>query len=263
MSEAKMNFFTSIYKSVSDFHSYKQFVRNSVGKAITYLLLFSLLLGLISLIRPVYDFNQGISLLVDNFEENIPEFSFENGLLEVSGEMPIIMGDYNSVVIIDTTGNTGDAILDDYRHGILLLNDRMVQKEASGKTVTDYSPFQGLSVTKEDVRGWIPLLKWVSVLIIIFGLIGFIIGKFVSALIMSLIGLIINAITKAGLTYGNIFKLSAYSLTLPIFLKVLLGFIPVTLGWFWLIYYGLSAFYMWYAMTLIRKDEVQIAENEV
>ncbi|MCX7920632.1 MAG: DUF1189 domain-containing protein [Clostridia bacterium] len=254
MEEVNTNFFTKAVKSISDFGYYKNLIKQSVGKSISYLLLLCLILGTISMIRPVLEFNRGISTFISAFEKNIPEFVLENGELNVSGPMPVTTEEDGAIFIIDTSGRTGVEALNNYDNGMLVLKDKMIQKNLGNIQTTEFSSLAGLKLTKSDIGQWLPFLKFISVFIVLFGLIVFIIGKLLSALLISIIGLLLNAIVSAGLTFKDIFKMAVYSLTLPIILKVILSAAAINVPFFWLVYYLIAVFYVGYAMTLIKKE---------
>lgn len=96
---------------------------------------------------------------------------------------------------------------------------------------------------KNSMKMLIPLLRWIIVLIIIFGVPLFIIGRFISALLISLIGLIMNSISHAGLQYRDIYRISLYSMTLPLVLCTALEFVPGLGSAGFFIFYLVSGLY--------------------
>jgi hypothetical protein len=254
MDEPKMGFFPKIYYSIAGFGSYRYFIKQRPGKAVVYLLLLTLILGIVSLVPIVSDYNNVINGFINSFDTKVPEFTLKNGELNVEGKMPIIINDGGSTTIIDTSGKTDESILDNYDNVILITRDKMIQKTFANQRVTSFSALQGFTMNKENVKRLLPLLKWGTVLIIIFGTIFFICGKFISALLISLIGLIINSSKKAKLTYKAVFQISAYSLTLPLFVGTLLNLIPFNVPYLWLIFYLLSSVYVWGAINSIKRD---------
>jgi hypothetical protein len=170
--------------------------------------------------------------------------------------MPIVTGDINNVIIVDTTGGTDENALDKYKSGILILKSKIIQKENSlQKREYNLKEFGTLTLTKSDVQGWIPLLKIINLFIVLFGYIGFFTGKLLSALVLALIGLIISGSMKLHKDFGDLYKISIYSLTLPIIIKVLLSVINYTIPYFFIIYYGVAIFYIWKSLSIIKKNE--------
>jgi len=262
MDKVKLGFFQKVYYSIAGFNYYKYFIKQSKWKAIVYLLLLALILGIISMIPFVYYFNNITNEMATGFSKSVPDFTFENGKLDVRGQMPIIISNSGTTIIIDTSVNTDESILDNYDNALLITSDRMIQKSYANKQVTDFGLIQGFKIDKKGIETMMPqlslLLKIVAAVIIIFGSIFFICFKFISALIISVIGLIINSVTKANLKYVDIFKLSVYSMTLPLLLGTLLNlftfnvpFLPTIL---WMVFYLIASVYLWGAINIIKKE---------
>jgi hypothetical protein len=254
MNDPGMGFFPKIFHSMAGFGRYKYFIKQRPGKAVVYLLLLTLILGAVSLIPALLDFNKTISEFIVGFDNSVPNFTFENGKLTVEGKMPIIIGEGSSTLIIDTSGQTDESLLDEYDTAVLITSDRMIQKTYANKQVTNFSLMQGVRFNRESVKRVLPILKSLSVLILIFGAIFFICAKFISALFVSLIGLIINAVTGTGLPYRDVFKISAYSLTLPLFIGTLINLAGVNVPFLSLIFYLIAIVYVWGALNAIKKD---------
>ena len=255
MNDPGMGFFQKIFHSVAGFGKYRYFIRQRPGKAVVYLLLLSLILGAVSLIPVVIDFNKTVSEFIVGFDKSVPNFTFENGKLSVEGDMPIIFGEGSSTLIIDTSSQADESLLNDYDTAVLITSDRMIQKTYANKQVTNFSLMQGLRLNRDDVKRTLPILKLFSVLYMIIGVIVFICAKFISALIASLIGLMINAITGTKLPYRDLFKISVYSLTLPLFIGTLINLTGVHIPFLNLIFYLIAIAYLWGAINMINKDQ--------
>lgn len=254
MNDSGMGFFKKIYHSAAGFGKYRYFISQRPGKAVVYLLLLSLILGVFSLIPVAFDFNKTLNEFIVGFDQSVPEFTFENGKLSVEGEMPIIIGEGSSTLIIDTSTQDDESILNNYDTAVLITSDRMIQKTYANKQVTNFSLMQGVKFDRESVKRVLPVLKTLTVFIIIFGVIFFICAKFISAMIVSLAGLIINAATGTGLPYGDVFKISVYSLTLPMFIGTLINLTGAAVPYLNLIFYLIAIVYVWGAFSAIKND---------
>lgn len=249
-----MNLLSKLYHSTAGFQAYRHFIRESTGKAVLYLLLLTLVLGVIWIIGPVNDFNHGISEMIQSFDREVPNFTFQNGELNVEGEMPIIIEDSTSVLIIDTSGRTDETILNNYDQAVLITRHKMIQKDYIRNQVVDFSALQGLRMDKSDVKRFLPFLRWIAALIAFFGVLFFVATKFLSALVLSLFGLIINSARNTRLPYRDVFKISVYAMTLPLILGTLLDLLPIWIPYLALIFYVISGVYIWGAINMIRKD---------
>lgn len=254
MENTSMNFFEKIFNSVTNFKAYTYLAKEKVGKAILYLLFLSLILGAIAVIRPVYEFNKGVGDLITSIKEECPDFKLEDGKLSVDGKMPIKFKSDKDTVIIDTTGNTAEASIDGYENAILVTADSITIKDHSSYRVTKFKDLQGFTMTKNDIVKWSSLLKLLTILVCIFRYIYFVVAKGLSALLISLIALIINSIFKTKLKYGSLFSISIYTLTLPILLKAIIETVGVSIPYFWLIYHGFAVLYLILAMNEIKNE---------
>lgn len=254
MNETKNGFFSRLFYSITSFDKYRSFLRQSNGKAVVYLLLLSLVVAIATFVPAGIEFNRIIDDVIVNLDSTIPDFSLSGGKLEVKGEMPIVIDDGTYPVVIDTTPGAEDRILDEYDIVMLITSDRIIQKNFVDKTVTELSAFQGMVITRDNISRSLPIMKPIGILVFIFIAIFFIGGKFISALIISLIGLIINSIRHTNLSFRSIFKISIYSMTLPLIVCTILGLLPVHIPMIWLLFYVLASVYVIGAINSIKKE---------
>lgn len=254
MNGSKLGFFAKVYYSIAGFSKYRYFLRQSTGKAVIYLLLISMVLALITIIPDSLLYNKAMDELATNFNSLIPDFRLADGKLEVSGEMPIIIDGDGANIIIDTSPGAEERILNQYDIVILITSDKIIQKNFVNKTVRNLSSFQGLVLTRDSIKQVLPIMKPIGVIIFIMAGIFFVCGKFISALIVSLIGLIINSIKNTRLSYRSIFKLSVYSLTMPLLLCTILSLLPVRIPFLALLFYVAAVVYMLGAINSIKKE---------
>lgn len=254
MDEPRMGFFSRIYYSIAGFSKYRYFLRQGTGKAVVYLLLITLVLGVITFIPAVNEYNKIMDELIANFDSKIPDFEFANGKLEVSGKMPIIIDDGGVTIVIDTSPDAEEAILEQYDTVMLITSDKIIQKNYVDKTVTNLSTLQGVVLSRESIKQVLPIMKPIGIFVFIFGGIFFICGKFISAFIVSLAGIIISSIRKTNLSYRSIFKISVYSLTLPLLLCTVLSLLPVHIPYLWLIFYIIAAVYVYGVINTIKRE---------
>lgn len=262
MNEIKLNFFQKIRYSITDIKAYRTFTKETLGKAFLYLVFFSLIFGAISSIRPIIDFNTGISSFKDSVIKNSPDFTFQDGVLSIKGNMPIVEKSDSTIVIFDTSGKTAESAIQDYSDAILVTADKIIVKQPGRTQTIELSSMEGLSFTKADVEKWLPLLKFLSILRIILGISYFFVIKIIGVLILSLIALIVNGINGTKLSYKKLLGLSIYSMTLAMLVGVLLdlmqfGFSRNEFVHFLisiLIFFGISSVYIFMALNE-EKDE--------
>lgn len=251
MNDSKLNLYKRFINSVSGFNGYKHLLNETPAKAVVFVLLLTLILGTAFMIQPAYEFNKGVSVIVRDFDDKVPNFEFKNGELQIEGKMPVILKGEGTTVIIDTSDSPNESILDNYDNALLILKNKMIQKNYANTQATSFSSLMGFSMDKNSVKMLIPLLRWIIALIMIFGVPFFIIGKFLSALFISLIGLMVNSMTKARLQYRDIYRISLYSMTLPLVLCTLLDVMNVMPPIAFFTFYMISCVYTWGAVKSI------------
>lgn len=251
----KIRFFRKIVKSISDFNFSKYFVKEKLSKSIIYLLLLSLIIGALISIQQVYSFSMFINEIIESVSTDIPDFTFENGELNIDMDMPYIdiSGDY--IVVIDTTGETEPSILDDYPEGIFIGKDFFIKKDNYVRTnYYSFTDIKEFNFDKDKLLKLTPYLRWINIIIVIAILIFLPLSKMISCFFASLIGLIINEITKAKLKFGQIYQTAIYSITLPSIIKLVLSIFNQSIPWYF--YYAIVWLYMYMFMKSSVIDNV-------
>lgn len=252
MDNTRLNFFKRIYYSAAGFDNYRHFISQRIGKSVIYLLLLSLILGLIGLIQPFIMFNKLMDEVIVDIDKSLPDFTLENGKLHVEGKMPIII-EGATTIIIDTSGNTDESILSKYDSVILITQDKMIQKNFASTQDTNFSVFAGVKMNKENIKKMLPIMKGLSIFIFIIMPFFVIAGRFISAFAVSIIGIIVNSSKNLNLPYRDIFAISAHSLTVPLLIGIILDLVGIPMLYSTVIFYLISGIYIWGALNSIKK----------
>jgi len=241
-----MNFFSQVRDSFLNFDAYKEFARQKGGKTFKYFVLLFTLVFLIGGLRFVNTYNTGVSELAAAVKEQVPEFRLENGELTVEGQQPIILGgENNSVLVIDTTGQTESSILDQYLEGVYIDRNSITVKQDYNNRVVNFSAFREVVLDKDKLVSKLPLLKWLLVIIAFFSY-GFKMGwVLITTVILALLGLIINSSMKGGLEFGNLWTISVYAFTLPWLLEMVKELVYPGLPLFWAAKWGLAIYILY------------------
>lgn len=253
-----MNLSAQFYNSITRLEAYKYFLRQSLGKAFLYLFLISIPLAAISGFRTLYDFNVGINDAASYVRTDFPNFVLKNGELEVNAEMPyVVEKNEKEIIIIDTRDKVDETILNDYDSGIFISKYGLDYKKSAFETrKIDFASLKGVTFTKDNILKWLPYLKWLTLLIIFFGFFFYIIGKLISALFVSICGIVIAKVLKHKIRFGNLYKLSIYCLTSSILINTLINLTGITIPFFSLIYYGIALVYLWKAIKILKNQEL-------
>lgn len=267
MNNTKIGFFTKLTRTIFDFNIYPHVIGESTGRAVAFLLLFSLLLGIIgSLITSArYLLSGGLTVITDL----MPDFEYDSGILTVEDmEEPFIYEmDSNKIFVIDMNDEVDADILEYYSEGIMLKQDRVIAVQYGNIQEVSYTEFLDsyniYHFSKEDLSKILPVIDIGIVVIMIgFGVIGSVIGKMISSLFVSVLGLIVNAVSEAKLTYSDIYKTGVYALILPSLIKLILSSAGRNVGFirmiFFVVYYGIVIFYLVKAVTTIKRNKQEM-----
>lgn len=247
-----------------NFNSYAYFIRQTTGKATLYLFLVSLFFGIVIAIRPVIYINTEVPSMLNKVATEIPDFTLQDGILEVQGEMPMKLGSESYPIIIDTTGKSDESVLDEYASGIFISNTEMTQKTPEMLYVTPFKDIKHFIITKATLISALPMLRMLGTVLAFLIPLFFVFVRFLSAVILTMAGLIAANIKGLRLRFGDVFKLSSYALTLPILLTVLLMMTGLQLKYFNLIYLAIGFLYIWNGLGVIHEEinRQQGAQNE-
>jgi hypothetical protein len=248
-----MNFPQKTVASIFRPQAYLQFYREPLSKAIIYLALLTLVLSGISSIRNVYLYSQGLNEIIAEFAYSVPDFELDNGRLRVEGPMPLYVDQSEDFLfVIDTSGQLSAAVLDGHADGVFISAYELVDKTAYEISVIRFADLPAFRLTKSGVEQWLPLLRWVNLFIVLFGITFSFLGKLVSAFLVGLAGMIMVSVQKIQVGFDQLYKLSIYALTLPMLLKLLVGLTGQTVPGFNLLYYSIALVFLWRALTVLR-----------
>ncbi len=258
-----MNIFAELVHSIYDFRSYSGYRRNKAGKVFLYGLLLSLVYFLVSLFLPMFVSIAGVGGFANMVREAIPDFTLENGRLWV--EEPVDIQQYDAYqggicFRVDTDNPITESVTDvdllafdrvlilDAEHGI-------VKAEGGSVLRFSYEDFDIGNWDREtflkEIVPFIPFVLWIVLVIVVCaGFFAFFAGAFVTASI----GSIISAFMGCRLKFGELYKLAVYARTPAMIIKSVYSWIPVVIPYFYVINFGISAFYMWKAIQYIKEE---------
>lgn len=257
MNENRINIFKCFIYSITGFDRYRVLLRQSFGKAVGYLILLAFLMSIVVFV-PFYKITMDMTSSVLSFITEMPDFKLTGGRLEVYGDMPIVIDEANLPVVIDTNPGVEDSILSQYDNVLLFTSDKVVVKSYVNRQEFLFDSFEGFEITKAMILDATPVIKAYINFMFIFTFIfmsAFFVGaKFISALFVSIIGMIANSSLKTNLTYKNIYKLSIFSMTLPLIICTIIDALMLGIPFVSVLFYIGSGIYIFGAVKSIRKE---------
>ena len=269
-----MNFFKKFWTSIKDFEKYEEFAAESLGKAIKYMLIITLLFTLVITIAYTYKFYLTVKDVRSYIENNIEEISYTDGKLNVKSDEKIEIISENNIipaVIVDTSeeANIDENLkkIEPYQVGIVFSSDKaIVQSSFLAENETIYYS----DILENDISNKEELLEMISfsnasglyftffftILIYLFAV--YFSSNIVDAIVLGVLGYIFARIVRLRLKYRACFNIGVYALTLPILLNLIYVIINTYTGFeishFQWMYTSISYIYVAVAILMIKTE---------
>jgi len=214
-----MNIFKQLIVSLYSPKDISAFRQQGIGKTILYVFL----LTLISLLPTLYFFStttiNGVNILRDTIQNDLPAFTIENGELLSDKTAPVTINKNDLTILFDSTGTVNQEDARRTTNSIFFLKNELTYTIGGQSQSMPYSMFNNMTITKDDLLeltssmdSFLPiLLPIISVVIYLFSTI----SKFIGVSFLALIGLALKNMLGKEIKYGRLWRLSAYSVTLP------------------------------------------------
>jgi hypothetical protein len=214
-----MNIFNQIIKSIYSPRDIASYRFQGIGKTILYVFL----LSLISIIPTSYLFisaiNNGLELSKSTIQNDIPPFVIENNELTIDSDVPVTIDTEEFKIIFDDTNTIDVEQLTGVNNAVVLLKHEILFI-AGGQTQTyTYEMFTDIKLTNSDFIQFIDVLEdakliFLPIMIVIIYI--FTSGiKFIEISVLALLGLIVASLLARKIHYRHLWRLGAYSITLP------------------------------------------------
>ncbi|WP_066064196.1 DUF1189 domain-containing protein [Neobacillus soli] len=227
-----MNIFKQLYKSIYSPKDIALFRFQGIGKTI----LFVFLLTFISILPSIINLSIGLTAGIDTaqgiMKDELPSFSIKNGQLSADTKVPLTVNKDDFSIILDPTGAMSEEDVADTGNAFALLKDEFVIASAGQFTSYPYSMLEGLHITKEKLLDFINtisgskgvIIPIVSVIMYLFASA----SSFIEVTILALIGLVLKNLLGRKLTYRQLWRMAAYSETLPTLFFTIMAAIKTT-----------------------------------
>ena len=278
MKDKKMPFFIKLKKAIFNFDEYNVFSEEKTWTGIKYIIKLILIFVLGITIALTCKFIKTGNKLISEFNNDYPNFSFNENILQIESENKrIVKGDnqnYIGVIVDSTKDNLQDIEeSNDYTILIAILKDRIVYKDSNGeeKLFATYNQigqkYELENIKKETISEFLSegnLVKIYIVLALVYFmafLVTYMLEFFIDILILSIVGYLLNMIIKSKLKYKSIFNISIYALTLSIILYmiyiILNIFTGFTINYFEIAYNAIAYIYVITALFMIKSDLIK------
>lgn len=277
--ELKINFFNKVKYSILKIEKYPDMAAEGVGRSISYMAILVVLLAIILCIGMLYQTHELLQDGINYIQNEFPEFSYKDGILNVEAEDIIVISEDDSVMgkaIIDTKTEEDQTInqyinsITESGEGIIILKDKAVIKSSGVAGTVSYSYKDALEqlgineFTKQDVINYVNssqiVTLYVSVFLTIFvyAFIMYLLTTISNAVLLSFFGYITTLLARIKIRYAAIFNMSVYALTLSIVLNMLYVainiFITFNMEYFQVMYVAVAAIYLVAAILILKTE---------
>ncbi|MEH7109992.1 DUF1189 domain-containing protein [Bacillus sp. JJ1764] len=214
-----MNIFKQLIKSIYSPKDIALFRFQGIGKTILYVFF----LTFISVLPSIVYFSTALSSGLDSarsfVNDETPNFSIKNGVLSAKTNVPITIRKEDFTFFLDPTGAVDEADVAGEGNSFALLKDQFVVSAGGQSETYPYSMMEGLDITKKDLIDLIDSVDGVKGIIIpvisIFIYLFSSAASFIEVSVLALVGLLVKNLLGRNLTYRHLWRIAAYSETLP------------------------------------------------
>ena len=285
----KMSFFKKVWYSITKFEQYPTMAMEGLWKTIKYLIILTAIVTVFVVIGSLLEMKVLISDLAKYIQDNIPDFSYEQGNLYMENEESIIIENttYTGIdrIVINTSAETDEQKeqieKDNLINGITIffLKDEIILKTKSEdeqilKQSYTYSEFMesytGENIEKFNKSEFVQYLtsKKMGSFYARYGASIFaylviinIIVALLDALEIAALGWITTAIARIRIRFTVIYNMAIYSLTLPMILNILYliinYFTDFTITYFQVAYVTIAYIYLAAAIFILKDDFIK------
>ena len=214
-----MNIFKQFYKSIYSPKDIALFRFQGIGKTILYVFFLTFISILPFIIFLSTSLSTGIDSAKSIIKDEAPEFSIKNGLLSAKTEVPVTINKDDFTIIIDPTGAISDSDVENEGNAFAMLKDEFVLSSGGRIDTYPYSMLQGLNITKSSMLDFFDtiggmkgiIIPVMSVFIYLFSSA----ASFIEVSILAMFGLALTNLLGRNLNYRQLWRMAAYSETLP------------------------------------------------
>ena len=258
----KMNVFKEMIASMFQPAAYPEFLKNKKGKIFGYgILLVTFYYLLASPLFSMLSFqfvDGGFGRII---QEELPDFTLSSEGFWV--EEPVYQAAGGTLLYLDTDEDWSESEVKEtirsYDTAIFMDSQKLYIK-SQGQTMHIFCYEMGEDVfDKDSIMKFMPLMYLIMFLILLIYYIWIAAMFFFGVLVVSLIGMMISSATGARLSFGQIYILALYGRTLPLLIKGILRMASVHIPMFWVLNFGATLLYMFFAMKRIARQTWETA----
>ncbi|MDQ0269462.1 DUF1189 domain-containing protein [Cytobacillus purgationiresistens] len=222
-----MNVFKQLIKSLYSPKDIASYRTQGIGKTILYVFLLTLL----SVIPTIYLLGSTIfgslNTLETTIKNDFPAFEIKDGELISEDEVPLTINHEDLSIVFDSNGIVKKDELLNSENTIAFLQDEFVFNAGGQQQTYAYSLLGDKSIDKAMISDLLSSAdSWLVIIISIMAVVIYIFTaaiRFIEISILALLGLLLMKIMQRKLEYRYLWRMSAYSVTLPTVFFTIMG----------------------------------------
>lgn len=257
-----MNVFKQFYRSIYSPKDIALFRFQGIGKTILYVFLLTLLSVLPSLYYLNSAINSGIDASRNVVQDRFPDFSIKDGVLSADTKVPITIDQNDFTIILDPTGTlTPEKLgkIGSTENSFALLKNEFVLVTGGQTETYAYSMMQGMTLSKQDIIDLLDTLKGVKYIIVplvsLFIYLFAAASNFIEISILALFGLALKNLAGRKLNYRQLWRMAAYSETLPTLFFTIMAAVKTTVPNSFLINWFVAIIVLYLAIKELPKPK--------
>ena len=288
-----INFFKKVWYSITKFEKYPEMATEGLGRALKYLAMMCAFITVFMTISSFIEMKKVVFNLSEYIEQNIPEFSYEDGHIQMDTEEPIIIDNIqydgiNRIIInplleSDEEKEKFEAENDATGVTIYFFKNQIVMRTKVDNIDTKISPYTYKDFVQNyagnDVKSFskTQLIEYMrsSKMNNFYG--KYMISSFISLLLVEIMITLIDAleiaafgwlttmITRIRIRFVAIYNMAVYALTLPMILNMLYiivnYFTTFTISYFQVAYITIAYIYLAAVIFLLKDDLLKKLEE--
>ena len=204
----------------------------------------------------------GIESTKSVINEDIPSFTIENGTLSAETDVPITIDKGDFSIIVDPTGAVTKDDVEDEGNAFALLKDEIAVAGGGRIDSYAYSMLEGLTLTKENFIEIIDKVDGLKGIIIpVMSLFIFLFSSaasFIEVSILAWIGLALKSLAGRSISYRHLWRMAAYSVTLPTVFFTIMAAINTSVPNSFIINWFVEIIILFLAIKEITKEKTTI-----
>ena len=277
--DLKKGFFKKVKLSIFNVEKYPELAVEGVPRVIGYLAKIVAVLTIVICVCLIIKTNQIVKQAVDFVETSFPDFSYQDGILDVKADEALkYENDYIGKVIVDTKIDTEqEENISNYTqeieqkgNGVIILKDRIIIKNEAimGTAAYEYSNvLNQMGFTNFDKNGVVKYARgtqmaslYISVFITIFiyAFSMYFLNTLMYVLMCSIFGYFASLFAKVKIRYAAIFNMAVYAITLSTILNIIYIvcrlFMNFSIQYFEVMYISVATIYLFAAIFIIKDD---------